>query len=90
MGVGFGVQLISLGSLGFLDGQHITNVILLSRYGIAIGIGFDSFNHLAIQRNGVFCTSKGLQTVVLNLIDAGLGSIDGLLQGNGFGVLCIG
>ena len=90
MGVGLGVQLISLGSLGFLDGQHITDVILFCGSRIAVGIGLDGFNHLAIQRNGVLRTCQRIQTVVLNLIDAGLGSIDGLLQGNGFRVLRIG
>ena len=80
MGVGLGVQLVPLGSLGFLDGQHITDVILLGRCCVAAGIGHKGFHHLAIQRNGVLCASQGIQAVILNLIDAALGSIDRLLE----------
>ena len=90
MGVGLGIQFVPLWRFGFLDRQHITDVILLGRNGIAVGIGFDGFHYGSVQRNGVFCTSKGIQTVVLNLIDAGLRSIDGLLQRNRLGVFCIG
>ena len=90
MGVGLGIQLVPLGSFGFFDRQHITDVILLSRNGIAIGIGLNGFHHSTIQRNGVLRTGKRIQTVILNLIDAGLGSIDGLFQRNRLGVFRIG
>ena len=90
MGVGLGVQLESLGSLGFLYGQHIPDVILLGRGCVAIGIGHKGFYYLSVQRNGVFSASQRVQRVVLNLIDAALGSIDRLLEGHRLGVLRIG
>ena len=90
MGIAFGVQLIAGRGFGFLDGQHITNVVLLGRCCIAVGIGNQSFHHLTVQGDGILRTCQGIQRVALDLIDTGLGGIDGLLQGNRLGVFCVG
>ena len=90
MGVGLGVQLVPLGSLGFLDSQHITDVILLGRCCVTAGISHKSFHYFAIQRNGVLCPCQRIKGIALNLIDAALGSIDRLLERHRLGVFSIG
>ena len=90
MGIAFGVQLIAGRGFGFLYSQHIANVILLGRCCIAVGIGNQSFHHLTVQGDGILRTCQGIQGVALDLVNTGLGGIDGLLQGNGLGVFCVG
>ena len=90
MGIALGIQLIAGRRLSFLDGQHITNVVLLGGCCIAVGIGNKSFHHLAVQGDGILRSCQRIQGVALDLVNTGLRRIDGLLQGNRLGIFCVG
>ena len=78
-GVCLGIQLVALGCFGFLNCQHIANVIVLTGLCVAVGIGLEGFHYLAVQGNGVLGTRQGVQRIVLDLIDTTCGSVDRLL-----------
>ena len=90
VGIGLGVQLVAGRRLGFLDGQHITDVVLPCGCCVAVGISLEGFHHSTVQGDGVLRACQRIQGVTLDLINAGLRRIDGLLQGNRFGILGVG
>ena len=90
VGVGLGIQLVAGRCFGFLDGQHITDVILPGGYRVAVGIGLEGFHHGTVQGDGILGACQRIQGVALDLLDAGSGCVDGLLQGHGLGVFRVG